>query len=692
MPKVPGTPGAPAAGPSEAKARKPRTNPGPGSYKRKPKPTEPEVAASDTLETGKNLTTGQWLDVIDFVKSHPDMTQEAVCVHFRSKGWKLKQGTLSKNLKREDQLRQQALATSNGPNTKRARIVTCPEVERALLLWFRAMEERGESPTGAMLVEKRRRFEIAMDIPPERRLSGEGWVASFKKAYGIREHRRHGEAGSVDPRDVAQERERIRPIIAQYAPRDCFNGDEGALFAYAPPDRGLSSKRMSGKKISKFRITLLFVCNQDGSEKEPLMFIGRYKKPRCFGGKNAPPHGHYYRNNSKAWMTAVLFEEYIKQLDAKMRRQGRHILLTLDNFSGHSIGYQPTNIRIEFFAPNMTSHVQPLDAGIIRAFKAHYRRTFCLRALDADEAGEDDIWSLNLLEAMGMAKEAWAAITPATIAHCWAHTGILPLSAPAIAVPAIPKPVDAVTAAWEFVEKFFSSPMALPEAQIKLKHILGVGTLDATWQRALSLANDFDHNDDDEVSTARRALDDLRAKCAVIPSQASAAADTRTKKPSQLCAAEAGLQRALDDLKERKLIRNPLPLDDYLDPADERAVGEGVHELLTDADVVAAVRAEMAGPTAADEAEDSDDEGKDEPMPPSEMLTLCDRLLAGCRDHAVGNLLDLTKELMAVKRQMRALQASTVKQTSLTTFWKPVSRPADSGGSPSAADSPIVLD
>ena len=60
-----------------------------------------------------------------------------------------------------------------------------------------------------------------------------------------------------------------------------------------------------------------------------------------------------------------------------MHLQNRKIILLLDNFSGHNIDYSPTNIRLVFFAPNMTAFIQPLDAGIIRCFKAHYRALFC---------------------------------------------------------------------------------------------------------------------------------------------------------------------------------------------------------------------------------------------------------------------------------------------------------------------------
>jgi hypothetical protein len=54
----------------------------------------------------------------------------------------------------------------------------------------------------------------------------------------------------------------------------------------------------------------------------------------------------------------------------------------LDNFSGHTpvekildhIRFRNTTIL--YLPPNMTSKIQPCDAGIIRNFKAYYRRRF----------------------------------------------------------------------------------------------------------------------------------------------------------------------------------------------------------------------------------------------------------------------------------------------------------------------------
>jgi hypothetical protein len=109
-----------------------------------------------------------------------------------------------------------------------------------------------------------------------------------------------------------------------------------------------------------------------------------------------------------------------------MKRENRHIILLVENFAGHFISYKPTNVRLEFFEPNMTPFVQPCDTGIIWCFKALYRGNFSKRVIDLDEAGECEIYKTDLLEAMVMAKEAWNSMMSETIRNCWNHTRIQP--------------------------------------------------------------------------------------------------------------------------------------------------------------------------------------------------------------------------------------------------------------------------
>jgi len=101
----------------------------------------------------------------------------------------------------------------------------------------------------------------------------------------------------------------MREVLAPFALKDRWNFDESSFFAFAPLDRGLAFRQISGKKRSKFCISIGFACNADGSEKMPLIFIGRYKWPRCFVEMSPTDEGFYYQNNKTAWMTSGIFEE-----------------------------------------------------------------------------------------------------------------------------------------------------------------------------------------------------------------------------------------------------------------------------------------------------------------------------------------------------------------------------------------------
>ncbi|EGN91611.1 hypothetical protein SERLA73DRAFT_42890, partial [Serpula lacrymans var. lacrymans S7.3] len=103
----------------------------------------------------------------------------------------------------------------------------------------------------------------------------------FCRTYNIQEYCQHGEAGSVNLDAVSAEREQCQKILLQYAPRDQLNFDKTGLFPFAPPDRGLATKQMSGKKKEKFQISVGLACNADGSKKFKPIYIGKSRRPHC---------------------------------------------------------------------------------------------------------------------------------------------------------------------------------------------------------------------------------------------------------------------------------------------------------------------------------------------------------------------------------------------------------------------------
>ncbi|KAF8670338.1 hypothetical protein AX14_005892 [Amanita brunnescens Koide BX004] len=99
------------------------------------------------------------------------------------------------------------------------------------------MEARcGKSVTGPMLKEKRKVYEELLQVSENEQLTGEG----------------HGESGLVDKGDVQKDCDRIAQILSTYAPKDQWNFDETGLFGHAPPDQGLCTTQLSGKKRDKF--------------------------------------------------------------------------------------------------------------------------------------------------------------------------------------------------------------------------------------------------------------------------------------------------------------------------------------------------------------------------------------------------------------------------------------------------------
>ena len=78
------------------------------------------------------------------------------------------------------------------------------------------------------------------------------------------------------------------------------------------------------------------------------------------------------------------------------------------------------------FRKNATSLYQPLDQGIIRNTKVHYRRHWMKYILNLTMDGKDPIAEVTLLHALWWFTEAWLKeVKPETIANCWWKSAIL---------------------------------------------------------------------------------------------------------------------------------------------------------------------------------------------------------------------------------------------------------------------------
>ncbi|KAG2110645.1 uncharacterized protein F5147DRAFT_574491, partial [Suillus discolor] len=206
----------------------------------------------------KNLTFHDWLMVFAYINTHPDLPQDRVVQHSKThEGGPLEftQATLSRKLKDCTHLEQHIESYPAALSSKQPCIVTHLDVKEALVEWIASMEQKGQSYTRAMLLEKRQKLEEKFGVLEAVWLINDGWIAPFCKAYTIKEYQCHGEAGSVDIEAVKHEWLWVGRILSTFPVRDRWNFDESSLFAM---------------------LTLRFATNADGSEKLPLFFIEHF--------------------------------------------------------------------------------------------------------------------------------------------------------------------------------------------------------------------------------------------------------------------------------------------------------------------------------------------------------------------------------------------------------------------------------
>ena len=166
---------------------------------------------------------------------------------------------------------------------------------------------------------------------------------------------------------VTSGREQLQRVLKEYTKDDIYNLDETGLFYGLEPNKTLATGPVRGTKKCKDRITVALCANASGTDKLIPFVIGKSLRPRCF-----PKHFYVqtvvrYMNNNKAWMTAEFFVEFLEEFDQRMRRESRKAVLLLDNASSHTQDdLELTNVILEFLTPNTTSHLQPIDARILR--------------------------------------------------------------------------------------------------------------------------------------------------------------------------------------------------------------------------------------------------------------------------------------------------------------------------------------
>ena len=163
-------------------------------------------------------------------------------------------------------------------------------------------------------------------------------------------------------------------------------------------------------------------------EKSCSLVLGKTQNPRAFKGIDVNQLRVRWKFNKKAWITGLIFKEWLKNLDLKMKLCKRKILLLMDNCSSHACkDVEMSNVVVKFLPANTTSWLQPLDAGIIKNFKTHFHKLLLqhiVAHIDSCASATELTKQLNVPHVVNWIARSWDSVSATTISSCFARCGL----------------------------------------------------------------------------------------------------------------------------------------------------------------------------------------------------------------------------------------------------------------------------
>ncbi|XP_071093603.1 jerky protein homolog-like [Haliotis cracherodii] len=266
--------------------------------------------------------------------------------------------------------------------------------------------------------------------------ASDGWLWRFQLRHGIKSITVSGESKSADVESAAAYPTILQDIIDAEGLQDeqIYNADETGLYYRMLPDKTLAEKndprQKTGFKKAKQRVTVLLACNKTGHHKLKPLVIGTAKNPHALHHVNRSTLPVVYQSSKNAWMTAYIFKDcffknFIPAVRHYLRQQKleEKAILLLDNCPAHppasTLSSHDGKIKAVHLPKNTTSIIQPLDQGIIKAFKSHCKRKLITNLLDSAMPPTDYIQTVTMKDVIFTTHYAWGQITTSTIDNCW---------------------------------------------------------------------------------------------------------------------------------------------------------------------------------------------------------------------------------------------------------------------------------
>jgi hypothetical protein len=281
--------------------------------------------------------------------------------------------TISCVVKNKDKLKEAFYQDGVDLSKRRFRKAVHEDIDSALYSWFKLASESNVRMSGPTLVSKAE--ELAAQLGKTDWKCTEGWLYRFRKRHGVVYNTNTGsmEPGCSDEHATAVWRTDVLiPALTRYDPRDVFCMDECGIFWRLLPDRTVlfESEKCHGGQNSKERLTVVLCANMAGTEKWPLVSVGKFTNPQSFEGIKKLPV--LYEANERAWINQDLFHHWLRSFDSAMKVLDRKVLLVLNSSTAHQKLDNLSNLELLYLPINTGNKYQAFH-GMAKNFKVQYR-------------------------------------------------------------------------------------------------------------------------------------------------------------------------------------------------------------------------------------------------------------------------------------------------------------------------------
>ncbi|TRZ16442.1 hypothetical protein HGM15179_010665 [Zosterops borbonicus] len=364
-----------------------------------------EALPEHTARRKKSISIEEKIDIISAVESGKKKADVAA-------KYGIKRNSLSSIMKNKEKVLEAFETLRFDPKRKRLRTALHADLEEALMKWCRVAQCLNVPVSGPMLRLKANDF--AQKLGHGDFKCSNGWLDRFKARYGLVFRAQPVEAAATPTvgAPTLWYENVLLYYLNDYQPKNVFYIQETGLFYQMLPHNTIAFKGeiCSVGNQSKESITVVVGTNMDGSEKLPLLVIGKTKSPRSFKDVKSLPVD--YEANDRACMTSGLFEQWMHKLDNKFQAQQRQVVILVDSLPAHTEVKDLKSVKLVFFPPDSSSCIARKER-IVRSLKVKYSHCLIKRFIDCVESNKE--FMLTLLDAIEMLYLCWREITPETI-------------------------------------------------------------------------------------------------------------------------------------------------------------------------------------------------------------------------------------------------------------------------------------